>query len=487
MNRPNGRLQLYVCVVLALGLGMLALGFLQLPAISVRAIGLAACLALLIALAGAYPIPLSPKVKANVVTAPLFAAVVLLQPVVAMATAVVGVTASEIMLRRRPHNVLFNGAAAAIYAGAAAFAYVDINPSGRFFTWPYGIGGALAAAATVYLMNRAIVVIAAGVESGKSPFWLWRKGWKRDLAQEVALSSLGYAGALSVYVAPWSLVFLVAPVVVIYKAFAKVTALSCELENQMVQLKAAEAQLVQAAKMASLGTLTAGIGHQINNPIFVIKGRAELLLEGADRHIKSDKARQHVEVIREMADRVSRIVRCLLTSSKPSEDGSSYTDANDALESMLLLLESKVSKSRVVVNKDYQQPSPKVPGDPVEIQEMLGNLISNACDAMPGGGQLLLATRCAGRDVVIEVSDTGAGISETDLSRVFDPFFTTKETSGGTGLGLYVVKNIAQKHGGTVEVESQQGRGTTFRITLPVVEGDTRHPEDRMGRLIKLR
>ncbi|MDO8473538.1 MAG: HAMP domain-containing sensor histidine kinase, partial [Dehalococcoidia bacterium] len=171
-----------------------------------------------------------------------------------------------------------------------------------------------------------------------------------------------------------------------------------------------------------------------------------------------------------MADRVARIVRCLLTSTRPSEDGKASTDVNDALETMLLLLDSKLSASRVHVVRNYHDNLPLVPGDSIEIQELFGNLISNACDAMPEGGYLRLTTTVENQSVVAEVSDTGTGITEADMAKVFDPFFTTKETSGGIGLGLYVVKNIAQKHGGKVEVRSQSGQGTTFRVAFPATD-----------------
>lgn len=464
-------LRLYIFLVVALGAGLTGLALVIYPlGLSPLTAALAVALAGLVALAGAYPMPMSAKVKANVTTAPLFIAVLLLSPALAAITATLGVLVSGLFLKRKAHHLVFNTAATSVYVGGGALLLAALKP-GSFYGSSYGVASAIVAGITVYVLNRAVVAVAASMESRNNPVKLWLRTWRNDVAQELALMSLGIAGAVAVDIAPWSLAFLLLPVVVMYNAFSKVVALSSQLEVQMEQLKAAEAQLVQTAKMASLGTLAAGMGHQINNPAFVIRGRAELLLDGADRHLKTDKAKQHIEVIRDMGDRISRIVKCLLTSSRPSEDGSTCTDVNDALDRMALLLEDKLARSQVEVVRDYEADVPLVPGDPVEIQEMLGNLMTNACDAMSRGGHLRLKTRSMQDSVVIEIADTGTGISQYNIARIFDPFFTTKGEGNGMGLGLFVVKNIAQKHGGSVQVESQLGEGTMFSITLPMADG----------------
>lgn len=471
MKRLSTPLRNYVIAVSALGLILLGVAFFAAPLQATPlTLSLTVALAALIGLAGVYPIPLSQKIKANVATAPAFVAVLLLSPALAIAAAVTGVIASELVQKRKLPFVVFNSAVAALYVGTASLAYSALHSEQGFFSWPTGVPAAVAAVALMYTVNRAAVAEAVAIQLHKSAFRIWLSEFKQDAFQELALVSLGFAGAIAVNQFTWAIIPLALPVFFVYKTMSKVVALSTKLEAQMTELRNTQAQLVQAAKMASLGTLTAGLGHQINNPIFVIRGRTELLLEGADRHIKTDKARQHIEVIHEMSDRVARIVRCLLTSTRPTEDGAASTNVNDALETMVSLLDSKLSSSRVHVVRNYSNSLPMVPGDSIEIQELFGNLISNACDAMPEGGYLRLTTRTEGQTVVTEVSDTGTGISEADVAKIFDPFFTTKEMSGGMGLGLYVVKNIAQKHGGKVEVESGKGKGTTFRIVLPATD-----------------
>jgi two-component system NtrC family sensor kinase len=245
------------------------------------------------------------------------------------------------------------------------------------------------------------------------------------------------------------------------------TALNARVESQMQELKATQAQLVESARMASIGTMVAGIAHQINNPMFVIRGRAETLCEDADEHLKTQSARKSVQVIFEMADRVSRIVNSLMPNSPISEEGIAYTDVNEVVRNTLLLLESKLLKSRVEVNMALAEGLPPCMGDSCEIQEMLINLVDNACNAMPQGGKLMVTTRETDSGISIRVSDTGTGISPENLTRIFSPFFTTRKGSGGVGLGLYVSKHIAEKYNGSISVDSQVGTGTVFTLSLP--------------------
>ncbi|MBI2854677.1 MAG: HAMP domain-containing histidine kinase [Chloroflexi bacterium] len=472
MRRKGWPLKLYMGVVVAAGVATLSYALVR-HSIETNTVQLvlAVVLASLIALAAARPMSIARGVKANVLTAPLFAGVLLLPPVLAIASAAAGMTLSGLVLRRRLKYQLFNPAATALYTGLASLAFRMLNPGGiPFYSGITGLTASALAAAVVYLVNRTTVAIAAALEASKNPFHLWRQQWRGDLAQEVALTCLGFAGSLAISLSPWSVGLLIIPVVMVYMAFSRVVALSNELEARMTALKVAEAQLVQGAKMASLGTLVAGIGHQINNPIFAIKGRAELLLDGADKYLKTEVARENVETIRAMSERVANIARSMLAPARASEDGASCTDVVGALETIATLLDTRISTAMVTVIRDYQKPLPPVRGDAIEIQEMLGNLINNSCDAMAGGGTLTLRVKAAGSAVRVEVADTGAGIPESNLSKIFDPFFTTKQTSGGTGLGLYVVKTIAQKYGGTVDVKSEQGKGTTFYISLPIAD-----------------
>jgi two-component system NtrC family sensor kinase len=285
--------------------------------------------------------------------------------------------------------------------------------------------------------------------------------------QELALLAIGLATAMIVEQAPWAIVLMLAPVVVIYYSFNHMAALNAKVENQLQELKATQAQLVESARMASIGTMVAGIAHQINNPMFVIRGRAETLCEDADEHLKTPSARKAVQVIFEMADRVSRIVNSLMPNSQVSENGLACCDVNEVVNNTLLLLEPKLLKSSVIVSTALAESLPPCMGDSCEIQEMLINLVDNACNAMPQGGKLSVATRETDSGISIRVSDTGTGIAPENMTRVFSPFFTTRKGSGGVGLGLYVSKHIAEKYGGNISVDSQVGTGTVFTLALP--------------------
>ncbi len=172
-----------------------------------------------------------------------------------------------------------------------------------------------------------------------------------------------------------------------------------------------------------------------------------------------------------MADRVNKIVRSLLTSSRPSEDGTKCTAINEALDSVLILLGANLKKSRIRVVRGYRKRLPLVRGDSTEIQEIFMNLALNSYDTMPDGGELRLAARTNGSFVDIEIADTGQGITPDNLSKIFEPFFTTKEAGKGVGLGLFVVREIAQRQGGGVSVQSEPGQGSTFTVSLPIAAG----------------
>ncbi|MBI2853575.1 MAG: hypothetical protein HYX87_01465 [Chloroflexi bacterium] len=472
MSQSRGLgLRLYITLVIALGTVVAVVNVLRQPMPESVPFVVAAMLAALVGLAGAFPVALGPKVKTNVVAAPAFAAVLLLHPVVAATVVGIGVLGSQLVLKRHGPNIMFNTATSFLYVGVAGLTYRALNASGAFaFSWPAGLVAVAASGAVFYTLNRAVVSGAAAIQKGAGVIRSWLRQWREDGAQELALLSIGLVAALTSQLSPWSLVLLVIPVFAVQKAFAQVVMLSNCLEDKMKRLLGTQAQLAQAARTASLGTFACGIGHQINNPIFAIRGRTELLLDGAEKHLKTDEARESLKTIQQMADRVAGIARCMLVPSRASDDGETCTDVNEALDTMLNVLDTKVSSSKVTVLKDYQENLSAAPGEAIELQEAFGNLISNACDAMPQGGILKITTKSTESRIVVEISDTGVGIPEENIPRLFDPFFTTKKGTLGFGLGLYVVKSVIEARKGRILVESQPGKGSTFRLILPAVD-----------------
>lgn len=246
--------------------------------------------------------------------------------------------------------------------------------------------------------------------------------------------------------------------------------------NELV--KETEAQLIHMEKMASLGTLAAGVAHEINNPLSFLISNLQTLknyfqdLEAPSLAIK-DKNVPRDELIAinqeslEGALRIKKIVSDLRTFSRRSETQRVSVDINQILESVLSILWNEI-KYKVTVVKDYQAKS-VILGDPTQLSQVLLNLLLNASQAIADKGTVSLLTYEDAQNIYIKVIDTGCGIPAEVLPKIFDPFFSTKKS---TGLGLSVSYNIIKKHGGEIKAESKAGAGTTFFVQLPKKGGD---------------
>jgi len=431
---------------------------------------LAIAFLIIIGIAGIFPIHVAPKTKVNVTTAAVFSVILLFAPLAAVIITGAGVAASQLFIKKKTWiNRLFSISQAVLFTAAGALVYNSLSAmkGSPALVSGYGIYYAFVAAVAMYMVNSAAVSAAAGLQMHKNAVSIWLDGTRKALIQELALLTIGLSTALIVTEAHWAIVLMLAPVVIIYYSFKHMTALNARVESQLQELQVTQAQLVESARMASIGTMVAGIAHQINNPMFIIRGRAETLSEDADEQLKTASARKAVQVILEMADRVSRIVNSLMPNSQVSEDGDACCDVNEVMRNTLLLLEPKLLKSRVEVTSLLAEGVPACVGDACEIQEMVLNVVDNACDAMPDGGKLTLTTRETDSGILIRVSDNGAGISPENMANVFSPYFTTRKGPGGVGLGLYVSKHIAEKNGGTISVKSRVGEGSVFTMVLP--------------------
>ena len=236
--------------------------------------------------------------------------------------------------------------------------------------------------------------------------------------------------------------------------------------NDMTRrLADARHQLTQADKLASVGRLAAGVAHEINNPLTGVLSYASLLLgrTGGDPQTKAD-----LEVIVRETKRCREIVRGLLDFARPAPPHRQPTDLNDVARRAAAVVMSQLRLSRVSLALDLAETLPAVDADAGQIQQVLVNLLLNAVDAIGAqGGAIRLETRVgAARVAELTVVDDGHGIPEDVLSQVFEPFFSTKGPSG-TGLGLAISRGIVEGHGGTIEVESEVGRGTRFTVKLP--------------------
>jgi PAS domain S-box-containing protein len=223
-------------------------------------------------------------------------------------------------------------------------------------------------------------------------------------------------------------------------------------------------QLIQSEKLAGIGILASGVAHEINNPLTGIIGMAEASLEEED--ISTIKS--YLTDILNCGQRISEIVKGLRSYCRVAkQEEQNPIDMNEVLEESLKMVRLAVKTSSVEVVKKFQ-PIDKVVANLGEIQQVFTNLITNAFQVMDGkGGIITLCTRSLRDSVEVKVSDNGMGIPQKHLSQIFDPFFTTKRTGEGTGLGLNIVYRIVTKYGGTIDVESREGSGTTFTLRFP--------------------
>jgi PAS domain S-box-containing protein len=224
-------------------------------------------------------------------------------------------------------------------------------------------------------------------------------------------------------------------------------------------------QLIQSEKLAGIGILASGVAHEINNPLSGIIGMAEVALEEED----ISKSRSYLMDIMNCAERIGEIVKGLRSYSRAAKkEDLIAVDLNEVLQESLRMVRLAIKPGSVEVMKKFQ-PIEKIQANIGEIQQVFTNLITNAFQAMDGnGGELVLSTRSLKDSVEAKVSDSGNGIPQKYINQIFDPFFTTKNPGEGTGLGLNIVYRIVTKYEGTIDVESKEQVGTTFKIKFPI-------------------
>jgi two-component system NtrC family sensor kinase len=247
--------------------------------------------------------------------------------------------------------------------------------------------------------------------------------------------------------------------------------LAMAMNHMMLQLVRRHEMLVQAHKLKAVGTLTAGVAHELNNPINNIMLTAETLREDYES-LPDEERLDMVNDLVGQSERAQKIVRNLLDFARESEIESEVHEIQDLIEDTLRLATNQIKLAEVKVKGDLAPNLPPIYGDRQQIEQVFLNIVLNALDAMPNGGALSIA--CNGtsdRDLVsVAFTDTGIGIPEQRVSDVFNPFYTTKPDAKGTGLGLSVSLGIIRQHGGDIKVKSEVGKGTTFSVFLPVAK-----------------
>ena len=225
-----------------------------------------------------------------------------------------------------------------------------------------------------------------------------------------------------------------------------------------------EEQLRRTERVAEMGTLASGMAHEIGTPMNVILGRAEYLLD----RVTDEPVKKGLQTIVAQVERITRVMNQLLAFARRQPHQPSQVALQEVIENSVEMFHERLSRHQVQVLRRIDPDCPSVVADSDQMNQVLINLIMNAVHAMPQGGTLRFGLGREKNMVKLTVSDTGHGIPPEVVNKIFDPFFTTKEFGKGTGLGLTVVKGILEEHQGTITVESQEGKGTTFTILLPM-------------------
>jgi two-component system sensor histidine kinase HydH len=246
-----------------------------------------------------------------------------------------------------------------------------------------------------------------------------------------------------------------------------------ELKKQADLILEIEEQLRRADRLSALGELSAGMAHEIRNPLGSIRGTAEILQDGIE---PADPRYEFTRILIKEVDRLNRVVQDFLDFARPAENGRTGVDVGGLLREILALIRLQAQKNGVEIRLGVEN-IPPVRGNPEQIKQAFLNLVLNALQAMPEGGILSLTAEVGKDGLRLCFTDTGSGIPRENLERVFNPFFTTRPN--GTGLGLAITHRIIQAHGGCIEVESREGKGTTFTVFLPASK--TEDPPSPVG------
>jgi len=261
------------------------------------------------------------------------------------------------------------------------------------------------------------------------------------------------------------------PITPVRKYHDEFSQLSVAMNRMMIQLAHRHDLLVQAHKLKAVGTLTAGVAHELNNPINNIMLTAASLQEDYDELDEAERMDMVDDLVGE-SERAQKIVRNLLDFARESNIESHSIQPVHLVEETLQLATNQIKLAKVKVRGEIDENLPIIHGDFQQLTQVLLNIVLNALDAMPGGGELTISIGAVrgGDFVSIAIADTGTGIPDHLLGSIFDPFFTTKPGAKGTGLGLSVSLGIIHQHGGDIQVRSEPGAGTTFTVLLPTAK-----------------
>jgi signal transduction histidine kinase/DNA-binding response OmpR family regulator len=249
--------------------------------------------------------------------------------------------------------------------------------------------------------------------------------------------------------------------------------LEVKVGERTAALEATQTQLLRSEKLAALGHMAAGVVQEVSNPISTILGHVRLL---ESKLAGNERVRTSLEAIEREALRCQRTMQSLFDFARRMPPRTQPIDANELLEAAWHRIENDLPPYPIEIVRGFDPHLPLVPADHMQMEQALYQLVRNACEAMRFGGTLRLITRSVGSEVQIIVADTGQGLTPEQLRHIFDPFYFTSERGDTAGMGLSIAYGVIERHGGTIEVESQEGKGTTFTIRLPLAPGENSEP-----------
>jgi signal transduction histidine kinase len=299
-----------------------------------------------------------------------------------------------------------------------------------------------------------VIIIALTLAVGLVASWLISRGLARPIRELTGAMAIVGAGRLDHPVNATSR----DEIGELARAFARMTG---SLRQNVATLERTQAQLVQSEKLASIGEMAAAVAHGLRNPLASLRAAAQLVR----LHPDAPSSREHLDAIVEEVDRLDRRISHLLSFSRPAPYRPMPERVERLVEHLLPTFAEPMRERGVELQVDLPPGLPEVRVDPIQLEQAVLELVSNALDAMPAGGRLRLGARALNGEVVMELSDTGPGIPAHVLPSVCEPFFTTRQE--GTGLGLAIAKRYVEQNGGSLEIDSTPGAGTTVRVRLP--------------------
>jgi PAS domain S-box-containing protein len=285
------------------------------------------------------------------------------------------------------------------------------------------------------------------------------KGLERVLDREFTLGN-GYSRTLSLSIMPLVRQGLITGNVI-------------HIED-VTEKRAREVRLRRAESLAALTTLTAGVAHEIKNPLGSIGIHLELMKKEMDgkRKIETRKVRENLLIIKEEVDRLNRIVMDFLFTVRPMNAELNYDDLNRVVQEMLEFMKPELEETGIVLEADLVKASPQILMDERYMKQAVLNLLQNATSAMSKGGKLRVQTVQKRNELLLKIEDTGVGIPDENMDKIFEPYFTTKDF--GSGLGLTLVYKIVKEHLGDIEIKSKVGEGTSFTLSFPIPQKEKR-------------